>query len=84
MNNMKRPWSIGLFVLALCGVLAGVQSKKFGALKSTVLLGKQPSGAFLIAQEQFGWIMLVGEPSLADTAEAEKIELVLGQAPDIP
>lgn len=42
-----------------------------------------PSGAFLIAQEQFGWIMLVGEPSLADTAEAEKIELVLGQAPDI-
>ena len=42
-----------------------------------------PSGSFLIEQEQFGRIMLVGEPSLADTAEAEKIELVLGQAPDI-
>ena len=42
-----------------------------------------PSGSFLIAQEQFGRTMLVGEPNLADTAEAEKIELVLGQAPDV-
>ena len=42
-----------------------------------------PSGSFLIAQEQFGRTMLVGEPSLADTAEAEKIELSLGQAPDV-
>ena len=42
-----------------------------------------PSGSFLIAQEQFGRTMLVGEPSLADTAEAEKIELTLGQAPDV-
>ncbi len=31
-----------------------------------------PSGSFLIAQEQFGRTMLVGEPNLADTAEAEK------------
>ena len=42
-----------------------------------------PSGSFLIEQDQFGRTMLVGEPNLADTAEDEKIELVLGQAPDI-
>ena len=42
-----------------------------------------PSGSFLIEQDQFGRTMLVGEPNLADTAEAEKIELTLGEAPDI-
>ena len=42
-----------------------------------------PSGSFLIEQDQFGRTMLVGEPSLADTAEDEQVELVLGQAPDI-
>ncbi|MCC6924301.1 hypothetical protein [Novosphingobium sp.] len=42
-----------------------------------------PAGSFLIGQQQFGRAMLVGEPSLSDTAEDEKIELLLGQAPDI-
>ena len=42
-----------------------------------------PSGSFLIQQDQFGRTMLVGEPSLADTAEGEKVELALGQASDI-
>lgn len=42
-----------------------------------------PAGSFLIEQDQFGRTMLVGEPLLADTAEDEKVELVLGQAPDI-
>ena len=42
-----------------------------------------PAGSFLIEQDQFGRAMLVGEPQLVDTAEGEKVELVLGQAPDI-
>ncbi len=42
-----------------------------------------PAGSFLIEQDQFGRAMLVGEPLLADTADDEKVELVLGQAPDI-
>ena len=42
-----------------------------------------PAGSFLIEQDQFGRTMLVGEPRLVDTAEGEKVELVLGQAPDI-
>lgn len=42
-----------------------------------------PSGAFLVEQEQFGRPMIVGEPSLRDTAEDEKIELSLGLAHDV-
>lgn len=42
-----------------------------------------PSGAFLVEQEQFGRPMIVGEPSLSDTAENEKIELSLGLAHDV-
>lgn len=42
-----------------------------------------PSGAFLVEQEQFGRPMIVGEPSLSDTAEDEKIELSLGLAHDV-
>ncbi len=42
-----------------------------------------PAGSFLIEQDQYGRTMLVGEPLLADTAEDEKVELLLGQAPDI-
>ena len=42
-----------------------------------------PAGAFLIAQDQFGRTMIVGEPALRDTAADEKVELALGQAPDV-
>ena len=42
-----------------------------------------PAGSFLIEQDQYGRAMLVGEPLLADTAEGEKVELMLGQASDI-
>lgn len=42
-----------------------------------------PAGSFLIEQDQYGRAMLVGEPLLVDTAEGEKVELVLGQAPDV-
>lgn len=42
-----------------------------------------PAGAFLIEQDHAGRTMLVGEPSLADTADGEKVELKLGAAPDV-
>ena len=42
-----------------------------------------PAGAFLIEQDHGGRSMLVGEPSLADTADGEKVELRLGNAPDV-
>lgn len=42
-----------------------------------------PAGQFMIDQTQFGRTMLVGQPSLRDTAEGEKLELFLGAAPDL-
>ncbi len=42
-----------------------------------------PAGAFLIEQAHAGRMMLVGEPDLRDTAEDEKVELRLGEAPDV-
>ena len=42
-----------------------------------------PAGQFMIDQTQFGRAMLVGQPSLSDTAEGEKLELFLGAAPDL-
>lgn len=42
-----------------------------------------PSGAFVISQDQYARTMVLGEPSLRDTAEDEKVELVLGPAPDV-
>lgn len=42
-----------------------------------------PAGQFMIDQTQFGRAMLVGQPSLGDTAEGEKLELFLGAAPDL-
>lgn len=42
-----------------------------------------PAGAILFEQNQFGRMMLVGEPELADTAEDEKIELPLGTSSDL-
>ena len=42
-----------------------------------------PAGQFMIDQSQFGRAMLVGQPSLSDTAEGEKLELSLGNAPDL-
>ncbi|WP_374527456.1 DUF4139 domain-containing protein [Novosphingobium sp.] len=42
-----------------------------------------PAGSFVVEQDHWGRTMLVGQPSLSDTAEGEKIELVLGDAPDI-
>lgn len=42
-----------------------------------------PAGSFLVEQDQFGRTMLVGEPTLKDTAEDEKVELNLGTAPDV-
>ena len=42
-----------------------------------------PAGSILFQQDQFGRSMLVGEPTLADTAEDEKIELPLGIASDL-
>ena len=42
-----------------------------------------PAGSILFEQNQFGRTMLVGEPTLADTAEDEKIELPLGVASDL-
>jgi hypothetical protein len=42
-----------------------------------------PAGQFMIGQTQFGRAMLVGQPSLSDTAEGEKLELLLGNAPDL-
>lgn len=42
-----------------------------------------PAGAFVIEQDQLGRTMLVGRPDLKDTAEDEKVELLLGSAPDV-
>lgn len=42
-----------------------------------------PDGAFVVEQDHWGRTMLVGQPNLRDTAEGEKIELMLGNAPDI-
>ena len=42
-----------------------------------------PAGSILFQQDQFGRSMLVGEPTLADTAEDEKIELQLGISSDL-
>ena len=42
-----------------------------------------PAGSILFEQDQFGRTMLVGEPTLADTAEDEKIELPLGIASNL-
>lgn len=42
-----------------------------------------PEGRVLVEQGQGGQVMMLGEPALRDTAEGEKIELVLGPAPDI-
>ena len=42
-----------------------------------------PAGRVLVEQAQGGQVMMLGEPALRDTAEGEKIELVLGPSPDI-
>jgi len=42
-----------------------------------------PSGSFLVQQDQFGRAMVVGQPDLKDTAQDEKVELRLGEAPDV-
>lgn len=42
-----------------------------------------PSGAFVIAQDHAERTMVIGEPTLRDTAEDEKVELTLGPAPDV-
>ena len=42
-----------------------------------------PAGSILVQQDHFGRTMVVGEPSLADKAEDEKIELELGEASDL-
>ncbi|MFM5917297.1 MAG: DUF4139 domain-containing protein [Novosphingobium sp.] len=42
-----------------------------------------PAGSILFQQDQLGRTMVVGEPSLADTAEDEKVELELGVANDL-
>ena len=42
-----------------------------------------PAGAVLVDQDQYGRTMMLGQPALADRAEGEKIELRLGDAPDI-
>ena len=42
-----------------------------------------PSGAFVIQQDHGGRTMLLGQPRLRDTAQDEKIELLLGPAPDL-
>lgn len=42
-----------------------------------------PAGAILVDQAQAGRTMLLGEPSLRDTAEDEEIELALGAMPDV-
>ena len=42
-----------------------------------------PAGSILFQQDHFGRTMVVGEPSLADKAEDEKIELELGEASDL-
>ncbi|MEQ1542463.1 MAG: hypothetical protein ABL926_09435 [Novosphingobium sp.] len=42
-----------------------------------------PAGSFVVQQDQLGRTMLVGRPDLKDTAEDEKVELLLGPAPDV-
>lgn len=42
-----------------------------------------PAGSFVVQQDQLGRTMLVGRPDLKDTAEDEKVELLLGSAPDV-
>ncbi len=42
-----------------------------------------PAGEFVVQQDHAGRTMLVGQPALKDTAEDEKVELVLGPAPDV-
>ena len=42
-----------------------------------------PAGSILFQQDHFGRTMVVGEPSLTDKAEDEKIELPLGEASDL-
>ena len=42
-----------------------------------------PAGAIVVEQDQFGRVMVVGQPGIRDIAEGEKIELPLGTTPDI-
>ncbi len=42
-----------------------------------------PAGAIIVEQDQLGRTMMVGQPTLNDTAEGEKVELLLGSAPDV-
>lgn len=42
-----------------------------------------PAGSFVVEQEHRGRTMLLGQPMLRDTAEGEKLELMLGAARDV-
>lgn len=42
-----------------------------------------PAGSVLVQQDQGGQVMMLGEASLRDTADGEKLELAIGRAPDI-
>lgn len=42
-----------------------------------------PAGAFVISQDHAERSMVIGQPALRDTAEDEKVELALGDAPDV-
>lgn len=42
-----------------------------------------PAGAILVEQDQQGKVAVLGEPTLRDTAQDEKLDLELGEAPDI-
>jgi hypothetical protein len=42
-----------------------------------------PAGAVVVEQEQAGRVMVLGEPSLGDSADGEKLELALGRVDEI-
>lgn len=70
-------WGGGTQRVPVIAVLRTVNDKAHG-------LGLPlPAGAVLVDQDQHGRTLMLGEPALADRAEGEKIELRLGDAPDI-
>ena len=73
------PWMMGTAPQAMTSMLRMLNDKAHG-------LGLPlPAGAVLIEQAQgaSGQIMMLGEPTIRDTAEGEKLELAVGQASEM-
>lgn len=77
LNAWLNPWQASAPPTAAITVLRSRNDKAHG-------LGLPlPAGTVLVEQDQAGRPALLGQPALADTAQDEKLELTIGQTPDI-